>query len=72
MLYLVLKLYLNGDYQTVMLMTWTAKEDKMIKSCLSRNKVPLKTYLSRKRHNSFDDVVEVENCCTEKNLLKVL
>jgi len=25
MLYPVLKLYLKGDYQTVMLLTWTAK-----------------------------------------------
>jgi len=30
MLYIVLKLYINGDYQTVMLMTWTAMAEKMI------------------------------------------
>ena len=60
---LYLKFYLNGDYHTVMLMTWTAVANKTIKSCLSRNRVLLNTYLSWKVDGSFDaDVVDVENC----------
>ena len=36
--------------------------DKTIKSRLSRNNVPLNTYLSWKVDDSFDVVVDVESC----------